>query len=269
MNFLLPASQRLVDILVDILMEMVNYVERMGTFLVLIVEVLIFTYCILNRFSHIKTSRACGYGMEEIKIQGGMRVMVDDLWLVWNCLGVSEGVEAGDALIQSYHNFITDFETKINLLKLAHFAVIVSRQYPEKEASIGYLEGVIEKLLATREMRIEEPILYIKMQIATFQLEKGSPKECKKLLEDRKSTLDSMTDIDPSVYANYYWISSQCHKSCQEFAEFYKSALLYLVYTWWSLYRNHLSWIWHLICPLLHCSVKTYTTLGNCLHIQL
>ncbi|GMQ04142.1 hypothetical protein CsSME_00049666 [Camellia sinensis var. sinensis] len=195
--------------------------------------------------------------------------MVDDLWLVWNCLGVSEGVEvkkrrqawdrgidksfnfelkeiaflfAGDALIQSYHNFITDFETKINLLKLAHFAVIVSRQYPEKEASIGYLEGVIEKLLATREMRIEEPILYIKMQIATFQLEKGSPKECKKLLEDRKSTLDSMTDIDPSVYANYYWISSQCHKSCQEFAEFYKSALLYLVYTWWSLYRNHLSW---------------------------
>ncbi|CAL5359484.1 unnamed protein product [Camellia sinensis] len=138
---------------------------------------------------------------------------------------------AGDALIQLYRNFITDFETKINLLKLAHFAVIVSWQYPEKEASIGYLEGVIEKLLATREMHIEEPILYTKMQIATFQLEKGSQKECKKLLEDRKSTLDSMTDIDPSVYANYYWVSSQYHKTRQEFAEFYKSALLYLAYT--------------------------------------
>ncbi|KAF5935893.1 hypothetical protein HYC85_027022 [Camellia sinensis] len=80
-------------------------------------------------------------------------------------------------------------------------------------------------------MHIEEPILYIKMQIATFQLEKGSQKECKKLLEDRKSTLDSMTDIDPSVYANYYWVSSQYHESRQEFAEFYKSALLYLAYT--------------------------------------
>ena len=90
---------------------------------------------------------------------------------------------------------------------------------------------MIEKLLATREMRIEEPILYIKMQIATLQLEKGSQKECKKLLEDGKSTLDSMTDIDPSVYANYYWVSSQYHKSRQEFAEFYKSALLYLAYT--------------------------------------
>lgn len=140
-------------------------------------------------------------------------------------------LQAGDALIQLYHNFITDFETKINLLKLAHFAVIVSRQYTEKEAAVRYLEGVIEKLRGTRELRIEEPILYIKMQIAVFNLEKGDQKECKKLLEDGKSTLDSMTDIDPSVYASYYWVSSQYYKSRQEFAEFYKSALLYLAYT--------------------------------------
>ncbi|XP_062073467.1 26S proteasome non-ATPase regulatory subunit 13 homolog A-like [Humulus lupulus] len=138
--------------------------------------------------------------------------------------------QAGDALIQLYHNFITDFETKINLLKLAHFAVIVSRQYPEKEAAIGYLEGVIEKLRATREQRIEEPVLYIKMQIAIFKLEQDQ-KECKILLEDGKTTIDSMTDIDPSVYAIYYWVSSQYHKFRQEFAEFYKSALLYLAYT--------------------------------------
>ncbi|KAM7507257.1 hypothetical protein LguiA_017710 [Lonicera macranthoides] len=139
--------------------------------------------------------------------------------------------QAGDALIQLYHNFITDFETKINLLKLAHFAVIVSRQYSEKEAAIAYLEGVIEKLRATREMHIEEPVLYIKMQRAIFELERGDQKECKKLLDDGKSTLDSMTDVDPSVYASYYWVSSQYYKARQEFAEFYKSALLYLAYT--------------------------------------
>ncbi|KAK4490827.1 hypothetical protein RD792_001542 [Penstemon davidsonii] len=138
--------------------------------------------------------------------------------------------QAGDALIQLYHNFITDFETKINLLKLAHFSVIVSRRYSEKEAAVNYLEGVIEKLRNTRETRIEEPILYIKLQIATFKLEQGDRRECKKHLEEGKSTLDSMTDIDPSVYASYYWVSSQYHKSQQEFAEFYKSALLYLAY---------------------------------------
>ncbi|XXG43809.1 hypothetical protein AAC387_Pa01g3764 [Persea americana] len=139
--------------------------------------------------------------------------------------------QAGDTLIQLYHNFITDFETKINLLKLAHFAVIVSRRYSEKEAAIAYLDGVIEKLNATKEIREEEPILYIKMQIAAFRLEMGDQKECKKLLEDGSTSLDSMTEIDPSVYASYYWVSSQYHKSHQEFAEFYKSALLYLAYT--------------------------------------
>ncbi|GMH22582.1 hypothetical protein Nepgr_024425 [Nepenthes gracilis] len=139
--------------------------------------------------------------------------------------------QAGDALIQLYHNFITDFETKINLLKLAHFAVIVSRQYAKKEAAIHYLEGVIEKLRATREIRIEEPILYIMMQIAMFKLELSVHKECKKLLEDGKTMLDNMTDIDPSVYASYYWVSSQYHKSHQEFAGFYRTALLYLAYT--------------------------------------
>ncbi|XP_077234908.1 26S proteasome non-ATPase regulatory subunit 13 homolog A-like [Tasmannia lanceolata] len=141
--------------------------------------------------------------------------------------------QAGDALIQLYHNFIADFESKINLLKLAHFAVIVSQRYSEKEAAISYLEGVIEKFCATREMRIEESILYVKMQIAAFKLELGDQQECKKLLEDGKTTLDSMTDIDSSVYASYHWISSQYHKSLQEFAEFYKSALLYLAYTTW------------------------------------
>ncbi|CAM9002454.1 unnamed protein product [Rhodiola kirilowii] len=138
---------------------------------------------------------------------------------------------AGDALIQLYHNFVTDFETKINLLKLAQFAVIVSRQYAEKEAAITYLEGVIEKIRATKEMRLEEPVLYIKLQIAVLKLEQGNFKECKNLLEDGKTTLDGMTDIDPSVYASFYWVSSQYYKSCQEYSEFYKSALLYLAYT--------------------------------------
>ncbi|PIA43411.1 hypothetical protein AQUCO_01900061v1 [Aquilegia coerulea] len=139
--------------------------------------------------------------------------------------------QAGDALIQLYNNFITEFETKINLLKLAHFAVIVSRQYAERESAFSYLEGVIEKLQATKELRIEEPILYVKLQIAAFKLEKGDQKECKKILDDGKTTLDSMTDVDPSVYASFHWVSSQYHKFHREFSEFYRSSLLYLAYT--------------------------------------
>ncbi|GJN23941.1 hypothetical protein PR202_gb11638 [Eleusine coracana subsp. coracana] len=140
-------------------------------------------------------------------------------------------VQAGDALIQLYNHFISDFETKINLLKFAHFTVVISRQYLDKDAGINYLEGVILKLQDTRESRVEEPILYVKMQIATFLLEKGNQKDCKKLLEEGKTTLNSLVDVDPSIHASYYWICSQYHNACQDYSEFYKSALLYLAYT--------------------------------------
>ncbi|CAN6240733.1 unnamed protein product [Urochloa humidicola] len=140
-------------------------------------------------------------------------------------------VQAGDALIQLYNHFISDFETKINLLKFAHFTVVVSRQYLDKDAGINYLEGVISKLHDTREARVEEPILYVKMQIATFLLEKGNQKGCKKLLEEGKTTLDSMVDVDPSVHGAYYLVCSQYHKAHQDYSEFYKSSLLYLACT--------------------------------------
>lgn len=146
--------------------------------------------------------------------------------------------ETGDALIQLYHNFMADFETKIILLKLALFSVFVSCQCIEREAAISYLEGVIEKLRATRDTRIEEPILYVRRQIAALKLEQSEQKECKKLLDEGKNTLDSMTDIDPFVYANYHWVSSQYHKLRQEFAKFYKSALLFLAYTQAILVRS-------------------------------
>ncbi|GAQ91610.1 26S proteasome regulatory subunit N9 [Klebsormidium nitens] len=140
-------------------------------------------------------------------------------------------LQSGDGLIQLYHNFIADFETKINLLKLAQFAVVVSRQYREKDAAIAYLEQIVEKLRQTKQARVEEPVLYVKMQIAKLKLQGGEDKATKDLLEEGKGTLESMADVDPSVHASVYWVSSQYHKSRQDFAEFYRSALQYLSYT--------------------------------------
>ncbi|CAI5467456.1 unnamed protein product [Closterium sp. Yama58-4] len=140
-------------------------------------------------------------------------------------------LQAGDIMIQLYQNFISDFETKINLLKLAHFSVIISRQYADKTEAIAFLEGIIEKLRGTKSKRIEEPVVYVKMQIAALKLQSGDRKECKALLDEGRAIIDSMADLDPSVHASVHWVSSQYYKSKQDFAEFYKSALLYLAYT--------------------------------------
>ncbi|CAH2046288.1 unnamed protein product [Thlaspi arvense] len=172
--------------------------------------------------------------------------------LVFDC------VQAGDALIQFYNNFITDFETKINLLKLAHFAVVVSRQYPEKEAAVNYLEGPLRSLGSLNQ------IIYIETQKALFKLEQGDQKECKKILDDGKSSLDSMTDIDPSVYANFYWVSSQYHKFRQEFLISTKVLCFILHTRLWRHSRTPLSWIWLSIYHSQLYLEKTSTTLENC-----
>ncbi|KAI3823785.1 hypothetical protein L1987_05226 [Smallanthus sonchifolius] len=139
-------------------------------------------------------------------------------------------LQTGDNLIQLYHNFIIHFELKIMPLMLAHFAVRVSSQYPEDEAGINFLKRVIEKLQSTKEKYLEGPILYINMQIAFFYLRKQDHKECKNLLDNGDTTLNSMAGIDPCVYAHYYWVSCQYHMFLQDPAEFHKNAILFLKY---------------------------------------
>ncbi|KAF3447707.1 hypothetical protein FNV43_RR08410 [Rhamnella rubrinervis] len=75
-----------------------------------------------------------------------------------------------------------------------------------------------------------------------------------------------MTDIDPSVYANYYWVSSQFYKFRQEFSDFYKSALLYLAYTSVESLSDSFKLDLAFDLSLSACWEITSTTLESCSH---
>lgn len=228
----------------------------------------------------------------------------------------------GASLIPLYHSFIADLASRINVLKLAHFAVIVSRQYTDLGAATEFLTSVIamlrgqegaagsssaassSKLMGAgagtgpegskqKARRIEEAVVYMSMQMAALKLQSGEQRECKQLLDQARATLDafqgappppptSLTagpapslessqagldatatglpsgsvsasdpapvapvstggkgsatagvagdEVDPSVQASVFWVQSQYCKSRQDFAEFYRAALLYLAY---------------------------------------
>eukprot|EP00898_Chlorokybus_atmophyticus_P000432 jgi/Chlat1/138/Chrsp1S00227 len=140
-------------------------------------------------------------------------------------------MKEGDALIRLYQNFISDFELKLNLLKVAQLAVVVSRQYSEPESAYSFLESVADKLADTKEVGVQQPVLFVRIQLAPLKLAMGDLKECKRIIDESKATLDSLTDVDPSVHATVHWVSSQYYKAKPDFAEFFKSALLYLAYT--------------------------------------
>eukprot|EP00899_Mesostigma_viride_P024438 jgi/Mesvir1/5179/Mv15314-RA.1 len=138
--------------------------------------------------------------------------------------------QTGDALIHLYHEFIADFALKINFLKLAQIAVVTSRQYKNPDDAHRFLSTVVDKLSGEKSSRVAEPLLYIRMQMASIKLNSGDVAACKAAMEEGNAALENLTDLDPSVHACVHWVTSQYHKSQQNFAEFYKSALQYLSY---------------------------------------
>lgn len=58
-----------------------------------------------------------------------------------------------------------------------------------------FLNGVIMDLIEAKHARPEQPLLFLRMHVAQFQLAIGQLKECKEAVEEGKQTLDSLNDV--------------------------------------------------------------------------
>uniref|UniRef100_A0A7S0R011 PCI domain-containing protein n=1 Tax=Pyramimonas obovata TaxID=1411642 RepID=A0A7S0R011_9CHLO len=138
-----------------------------------------------------------------------------------------------EAILTSlYSGFISDFEMKLNLLRLAHIIVAISSRYTDRERAFKFLGEAVARIQDTKEpSRIRgEPVLYLQMHIALLKLQGGDVLGCKEMLEEGKPLLDNLIDVDPSVHASLHHVASMYHKAKQDFAEFFKSGMLYLAY---------------------------------------
>jgi 26S proteasome regulatory subunit N9 len=133
-----------------------------------------------------------------------------------------------DLLVRLYTRFVSDFEERMNQLKLAHIAVAVSARLGEPGAAIAFLQGVAAKVAAAP--RAEAPLLYIRTHVALLHLQSGDLAAAKTGVEEGRAALDALSDADSSVSAAVYFVAAQLAKAKQDFAEFYKAGLLYLAY---------------------------------------
>lgn len=75
--------------------------------------------------------------------------------------------------LQLYDGFVADFGTKLNLLKLAQFAVHVSKHIAEPGQTVAFLEKVVAGLKEAKLPRSEQPLLFLHMHVAQQLLEMG------------------------------------------------------------------------------------------------
>lgn len=135
-----------------------------------------------------------------------------------------------DIPVRLFEQFVSDFAHKLNFLKLSHFAVHASKFQPNPAASAELLASVIARLEELKMPRTAEAVLFLQMHVAQHKLETGQVPECKALIEAGKDALDGLSDVDPSVSAAVYYVTSLYNKAEGRYADFYRSSLMYLSY---------------------------------------
>lgn len=136
----------------------------------------------------------------------------------------------GTLPLDIFQHFVSDFGHKINLLKLSQFAVHVAKHIKDPAETVAFLQGVSDKLKEQKLPRSEQPLLFLKMHIAQQKLEMGAVQDCKVMVEEARTELDSLADVDPSVSAAVYYVSSLYYKFKKDYAEFYRSSMMYLAF---------------------------------------
>ena len=94
--------------------------------------------------------------------------------------------------------------------------------------STDLLTSVIAKIVEMKVARSDEPILFLKMHIAQYKLETGALADAKSLVEAGREELEGLSDVDPSVSAAVHYVASLYFKGTSNYAEFYRTTLMYL-----------------------------------------
>ncbi len=110
-----------------------------------------------------------------------------------------EAFQRDGFLIALYHNFIAGFAHKINLLKLAFFATAVGNLNEKPQDGLTFTQDVIANLEVGKLRDTEQPILYLKMQVAQYKLLLGDLAECKTMMEDGRKELQGMSDVSATT----------------------------------------------------------------------
>jgi 26S proteasome regulatory subunit N9 len=136
-----------------------------------------------------------------------------------------------DVLVSLYARFVSDFEAKLNPLKLATLAVAVSSRLSAGCGKPAEASAFLAGCLAKAEAAPLAARIYLRTHVALLAVQTGDLAAAKEGVEQCKGWLDSLASPEASVAAAVHFTASQLAKATQDFAGFYKAGLLYLAHT--------------------------------------
>jgi len=140
---------------------------------------------------------------------------------------------------------------RLNHLKLAEIMVVVSTTLQTLDDAIGFIHSEIDQSKEKKELD-EEAILYLEMELVIYYVKRScedqgstssssssnkamkdnfNVKKAETLLKDNEKLMEKLDGVDAIVHSQYFRAAATFYMHIGPPDAYYKSALMYLVYT--------------------------------------
>ncbi|EHK43643.1 26S proteasome subunit Rpn9-like protein [Trichoderma atroviride IMI 206040] len=124
-----------------------------------------------------------------------------------------------------YNVFILKFADKINKLKLVMLALKAATQCKDDRDRLAFLQSVVKKV-DTEDS--QDALVFASVAVARVKLSLNELEDAKHDLDASEKILDSFDSVESVVHAAFYDASANYYKLKMDFANYYRTAILYL-----------------------------------------
>jgi 26S proteasome regulatory subunit N9 len=124
-----------------------------------------------------------------------------------------------------YKVFILKFADKINQLKLVQLALKAATQCKDDQERLSFLQAVVKKV---DNENSQDALVYASVAVARVKLSLNDLDAARTDLDEAERLLDSFDSVETIVHAAFYDANASYYQRKMDFANYYRTALLYL-----------------------------------------
>lgn len=133
--------------------------------------------------------------------------------------------ESAPQRLAIFKTFVLSFADRINQLKFVSLGLMASTECGDDKERLAFLTSLADKV---DKPESQDAYIYALADVANVKLRLQDLDGAQKDLASCQRVLDSFDSVETVVHASFYKVNADYYHSKQEFASFYKNALLYL-----------------------------------------
>ncbi|KAL1740501.1 hypothetical protein HDZ31DRAFT_47385 [Schizophyllum fasciatum] len=127
--------------------------------------------------------------------------------------------------VDTFVQFVRDFESRLNQLRLVEMAVKVSKEIANPQTHVEFLSDLLSRV--NTDASPEAHVLLL-ATIAGVKLTYGDLEGTRTDMDAAWAVLERLEGVDNGVNAAYYGLAAEYYQRKGEYAPYYKNSLLYL-----------------------------------------